>query len=114
MDIIEEAGTGFAFPSQTAYLGRDTGLDIERGREAEEQVQKWRSEGQLPFPEFDEGIRGEKEDVLDYPPEGSPDHKPRAGLSDPPPELQTPSPVDPKRTGWLRRFGAKRDPRGIE
>ena len=26
-DVIEEAGTGFAFPSQTLYLGRDAGLD---------------------------------------------------------------------------------------
>ena len=77
MDIVKEAGTGFAFPSQTAYLGRDSGLDAERGRETEAQVQEWRSKGQLPFPEFDEGTRGEKEDVLDYPPEGSPDFKPR-------------------------------------
>jgi MscS family membrane protein len=77
MDIVKEAGTGFAFPSQTAYLGRDSGLDTERGRETEAQVQEWRSKGQLPFPEFDEGTRGEKEDVLDYPPEGSPDFKPR-------------------------------------
>jgi MscS family membrane protein len=76
MNIVEEAGTGFAFPSQTAYLGRDSGVDAERGREAEVQVQEWRSKGQLPFPEFDEAIRGQKEDVLDYPPEGSPDFKP--------------------------------------
>jgi len=82
MDIVKEAGTGFAFPSQTAYLGRDAGLDAERGREAETQVQEWRSRGQLPFPEFDEGVRGEKEDVLDYPPQGSPEYKPRAGVSE--------------------------------
>jgi hypothetical protein len=25
--IVRKAGTGFAFPSQTAYLARDTGLD---------------------------------------------------------------------------------------
>jgi MscS family membrane protein len=25
-DIVNEAGTGFAFPSQTAYLARDTGI----------------------------------------------------------------------------------------
>ena len=77
MDIVEEAGTGFAFPSQTAYHVRDSGIDAEHGREAEAQVQGWRSKGQLPFPEFDEGTREKKEDVLDYPPEGSPDYKPR-------------------------------------
>ncbi len=76
MDIVEEAGTGFAFPSQTVYRGRDSGLDAERGREAKARVQEWRSKGQLPFPEFDQGKRAEKEDVLDYPPEGSPDFKP--------------------------------------
>ena len=36
MDAIEEAGTSFAFPSQTLYLGRDSGLDEERARRAEE------------------------------------------------------------------------------
>jgi MscS family membrane protein len=81
MDIIVEAGTGFAFPSQTAYLGRDPGLNAERGQEAEAQVQAWRSRGQLPFPDFDEGILEEKEDVLDYPSEGSPDYKPRSAVS---------------------------------
>ena len=81
MHIVKEAGTGFAFPSQTAYLGRDAGLDAELGQEAETQVQAWRSKGQLPFPEFDEDMLAEKEDVLDYPPEGSPDHEPRVGES---------------------------------
>jgi MscS family membrane protein len=81
MDIVAEAGTGFAFPSQTAYLGRDAGIDTGRGREAEAQVQEWRSSGQLPFPEFDERRRKEKEDILDYPPIGSPDYKPPAGSS---------------------------------
>jgi MscS family membrane protein len=76
MDIVEEAGTSFAFPSQTVYRGRDSGLDAERGREAKARVQEWRSKGQLPFPEFDQGKRAEKENVLDYPPEGSPDFKP--------------------------------------
>jgi MscS family membrane protein len=75
IDIINEAGTGFAFPSQTTYLGRDTGLDSERGREAEMQVQEWRSAGQLPFPEFDKSVREAQKDVLDYPPKGSPDYK---------------------------------------
>jgi MscS family membrane protein len=86
MDIVNEAGTGFAFPSQTAYLGRDSGLDAERGREAETQVQGWRSKGQLPYPDFDEALLGGKEDVLDYPPEGSPDYKPRRDSSATPPK----------------------------
>ena len=79
VDIVKEAGTSFAFPSQTAYLGRDPGLDTEYASEAERRVQEWRADGQLPFPEFDGDIREGLEDVLDYPPEGSPDHAPRAG-----------------------------------
>ncbi len=52
IDIVQGAGTDFAFPSQTAYLSRDSGLDSERSRAAESEVQAWRSKGMLPFPEF--------------------------------------------------------------
>ena len=30
MDIVDAAGSGFAFPSQTVYLGRDTGVDKQK------------------------------------------------------------------------------------
>ena len=71
MDIVKEAGTSFAFPSSTAYLGKDAGLDNERSREAEARVQEWRSNNELPFPEPDEAQRAAIEDGLDYPPDGS-------------------------------------------
>jgi MscS family membrane protein len=71
-DIVREAGSGFAYPSQTAYLGRDVGLDEERGRMAEARVQEWRTKGELPFPEYPESERRKMEGALDYPPEGSP------------------------------------------
>lgn len=77
IDIVKDAGTGFAIPAQTAYLGRDRGIDVERGEQAEREVESWRAEGQLPFPEFDEGPREALQDVLDYPPRGSPDFAPR-------------------------------------
>ena len=32
MEIVRDSGTGFAFPSQTLYLGRDSGVDAARGR----------------------------------------------------------------------------------
>jgi len=70
-DIVRAAGTGFAFPSQTTYLGRDGGLDDEQGRAAEERVQEWREKGDLPFPEFPESQQQEMAGVLAYPPEGS-------------------------------------------
>ena len=48
MDVVEEAGTGFAFPSQTTYLGRDTGLDPEKTRAAIAAVESWRDGRQTP------------------------------------------------------------------
>jgi MscS family membrane protein len=80
-DIVNEAGTGFAFPSQTAYLARDAGLDAERGKAAERDVQRRRATGKLPFPEFEEEERDRLENILDYPPKGSPDYTPTVGSS---------------------------------
>jgi hypothetical protein len=75
MDIVKEAGTGFAFPSQTTYLARDDKMDTESVQAAEQQVANWRSEGKLPFPEFDEQQRQTLEDTIAYPPEGSVQYK---------------------------------------
>lgn len=75
-DIIVEAGSGFAFPSQTAYLSKDKGLDDEKREEAETQIGHMRFTGKLPFPEFEEEDRDRLENTLDYPPKGSPHHKP--------------------------------------
>ena len=48
MDIVEESGTGFAFPSQTTYVGRDPGLDPEKTQAALAAVERWRQEKQIP------------------------------------------------------------------
>lgn len=56
MDIVKEAGTGFAFPSQTAYLTDDSGLDAERSREAAAKVEDWRAKNKLPFSDFDKDL----------------------------------------------------------
>lgn len=84
MEIVKEAGTGFAFPSQTSYFTRDQGLDAELGKEAEDQVGFWRSRDKLPFPEFELEDQEQLEDTLDYPPKGSSDymHKGTAGGTD--------------------------------
>jgi MscS family membrane protein len=82
-DIINTAGSGFAFPSQTAYLARDPEFDERRVHEATAEVEKWRAEGKLPFPDFEEEERERKSNVLPYPPEGSPSHQPRSGRTDP-------------------------------
>jgi len=72
IDIVNEAGTGFAFPSQTTYFARDTGLSEERAEAAEAEVEAWRSEGTLPFPEFAQNHRERMRNTLAFPPEGSP------------------------------------------
>ncbi|MDJ0901716.1 MAG: hypothetical protein QNJ55_23240 [Xenococcus sp. MO_188.B8] len=69
--IIEAAGTYLALPSQTNYLPQDSGIDRERSKAAEAQVQAWRSKKTLPFPEFSPEQREQLRDTLDFPPEGS-------------------------------------------
>lgn len=70
-DLVTEAGTGFAFPSRTVYLGHDSGLDEERGKMAVEEVGRWRRDGRLPFPRLSPERLSRIEDTLDYPPRGS-------------------------------------------
>lgn len=73
MNIVKDAGTGFAFPSRTVYHTRDDGLDAERQQDAEAQVRAWCSAQELPFPNFTADYREKTRNTLDYPPEGSPD-----------------------------------------
>ena len=42
MELVEQSGTGFAFPSSTLYLGRDSGLNESRTQEAEANVRRQR------------------------------------------------------------------------
>jgi MscS family membrane protein len=71
MDIVAQSGTGFAFPSQTLYLGRDEGLDAKRTEAAEAQVRQWRDQGRLPFPNFTPEQLREMFGSFVYPPPGS-------------------------------------------
>jgi MscS family membrane protein len=71
MGIVAQSGTGFAFPSQTLYFGRDDGLDAERSKAAEAQVHQWRDEGRLPFPNFSPEQVQRMRGALVYPPPGS-------------------------------------------
>jgi len=78
IDIVDESGTGFAFPSTVNYLARDSGVDAERTERAEAIMRELRKDNALPFPEFDLQQRGELRNTLDYPPQGSVDSGPRA------------------------------------
>ena len=72
-DLVNEAGTGFAFPSRTIYMGKDEGLDTETAQRAADQVKGWRSSSQLPFPRFSPEALEKIDGTLDYPPRGSVD-----------------------------------------
>jgi MscS family membrane protein len=67
-EIVEKGGSGFAFPSTTAYITRDEGLDSEKGAMAAKEVEAWRREDLYPFPDTParrvEALRGS----LEYPP----------------------------------------------
>ncbi|MGZ3578827.1 MAG: mechanosensitive ion channel family protein [Syntrophales bacterium] len=71
MDIVESAGSGFAFPSQTLYMAKEKGLDDNKGREAAKAVQRWREQGELPFPDHLPETVHQLDGTLDYPPKGS-------------------------------------------
>jgi MscS family membrane protein len=70
MDLVEASGSGFAFPSQTLYAAKDTGLDAQKGRAAETQVQQWRESG-LGLPHIRPEQLAAWRDTLQYPPQGS-------------------------------------------
>jgi MscS family membrane protein len=71
MDIVAEAGTGFAFPTQTLQVERGRGLDTERSKKAEEQVQRWRQSEELHLPSFPQDKIDDLDGSLPYPPPGS-------------------------------------------
>lgn len=84
MDVVNESGTGFAFPSQTIYFGKDTGLSKEKSKQTEEKVRQWKEKGDLQLPRFDPEKIKEIEDKLAYPPEGSAEKKNRDSGANPP------------------------------
>ena len=71
MDIVERSGTGFAFPSSTTYLARDSGLDKDKTQEAIGAVKRWREQDELPFPNFHPSRISGFENRIEYPPPGS-------------------------------------------
>ena len=67
MEIVEASGTSFAFPSRTIYVGRDSGLDKEKTAAAEREVQRWRENSKLPFPDYAPSDISEFSNSLPYP-----------------------------------------------
>ncbi|MCC5862891.1 MAG: mechanosensitive ion channel family protein [Gammaproteobacteria bacterium] len=81
IDIVDESGTGFAFPSMVNYLARDGGLDQDLTERAEARIREQRESSEMPFPEFDIQTRKTMRDTLDYPPKGSVDFTPKSASS---------------------------------
>jgi MscS family membrane protein len=71
MAIVDQAGSAFAFPSRTIYLARDSALNEEKSEAAVQQVQKWRDEKQLPFPDFAAPEISSFRGSIEYPPADS-------------------------------------------
>jgi MscS family membrane protein len=78
MTLVEEAGTGFAFPSQNIYLSRNAGIDKDKAEQAEAKVREWREQRQLPFPDFTPAEISEIRDSLEYPAHESALHRDNA------------------------------------
>jgi MscS family membrane protein len=71
VDIVEAAGTGFAFPSQTIYLSRDRGPNGARAEESARRVSEWRDGSELPFPDYAPATVSAMRGTIAYPPPGS-------------------------------------------
>lgn len=65
--VIEDSGSGFAFPSQTLYLTKDKGLSDAKRQDAEAKVRSWIENGELQIPDFDEDLIESLKDTLKYP-----------------------------------------------
>ena len=68
MEIVENSGSGFAGPSQIVHFSRDSGLDKEKVTAAEQQVQQWRDQHELPFPDFAPADKSAFRGSIVYPP----------------------------------------------
>lgn len=83
MQVVEASGAKLAVPSVVHYNTRDTLPDKDDAQASEEQVNRWREEGNLPFPDFCWQDKADLRETLDYPPEGSALHAESRSSSNP-------------------------------
>ncbi|PTY06477.1 hypothetical protein DB346_00910 [Verrucomicrobia bacterium LW23] len=67
MDIVTRAGAGFAFPSQTLYLTRDTPADPTAVQRAEDQVRAWHGANRYHPHKFSDERIAELSGTMRYP-----------------------------------------------
>lgn len=71
INIMDDAGAQFAFPSSLEYRATDLPVDDEKRIAAEKRVSDWREAQNLPFPDFSQIDKFALNNTLAYPPEGS-------------------------------------------
>ncbi|MER8825428.1 hypothetical protein NKH73_02610 [Mesorhizobium sp. M0938] len=71
INIMDDAGTQFAFPSQLEYTAADLPADEEKRIAAEKRVRDWREAENLPFPDFSQIEKLALNNTHAYPPQGS-------------------------------------------
>jgi len=71
MDVIKNAGTELAIPTQIEYKINQEPLEETQIRKTEDRVQEWRTQQALYIPKFPPEKITELRGTLDYPPEGS-------------------------------------------
>lgn len=69
--VIEDSGSGFAFPSQTIYLSQDDGLSEDKQEAISKKVKEWKEKGELHIPDFDQETIQNIKNSLDYPNDGA-------------------------------------------
>jgi len=71
MDLMEDSGGGLALPSQTLYLGRDSGLESQKAHDAVKKIAELREGNKLPFPDFHQDDISSFKGSIEYPPSES-------------------------------------------
>ena len=74
MDIVKDAGSSFAFPSQTAYIERGSRPEPKRAQDISAKVKEWKEKNEMFLPGFPEVEITKLKGTLDYPNPGSPDN----------------------------------------
>ena len=71
MEIVEENGSSFAFPSRTTYQQTAPGLNNDQVQKAISEFDDLHQKGELPFPDYGKNDYAKLRATLPYPPEGS-------------------------------------------
>jgi MscS family membrane protein len=67
MDLVDDAGTSVAMPSQTLYISRDSGLEKDKAENSVKKIADLRDNKKLPFPDFHQEDISSFQGTIDYP-----------------------------------------------